>query len=93
MQERDTAHTAYTYNASDSCRLCTKPLTAFCENEHIAHVTVNPRDTPHVQMILPTMTVYDALGKSTVNEGKVNEVLSNYDFDLVQEGTRLLPDL
>lgn len=44
-------------------------------------------------MILPTMTVYDALGKSTVNEGKVNEVLSNYDFDLVQEGTRLLPDL
>lgn len=41
-------------------------------------VTVKtPRDTLHVQVILP-ITVYDALGKSTVNKVKVNEVSSNY---------------
>lgn len=50
--------------------------------------------TLHVQVILP-ITMYDALGKSTVNKVKVNEVLSNYDwdFDLRQEGTRLSPEI
>lgn len=42
-------------------------------------VTVKIPETLHFQVILPTMTVYDALGMSTVNKGKVNEVLSNYD--------------